>query len=92
MEDSQRDLDRQLWKSIWSLEVPNKYKNMMWRACRKSLSTKLNLTRKTIIDNSTCDRCCSYTKDALHALWGCSGLDDVWDGEKMVLSDKGVVC
>ncbi|XP_030924605.1 uncharacterized protein LOC115951568 [Quercus lobata] len=55
---------------------------MMWGACRNSLPTKLNLTRKTIIDNSTCDRCCSHIEDALHALWGCSGLDDVWDGER----------
>ena len=29
VEESQPDLARQLWKSIWSLEVLNKYKNMM---------------------------------------------------------------
>lgn len=54
-EDTQLDLDRNLWKSIWSLEVPNKYKNMVWQACKNSLPTKLNLTRNIIIDNPTCD-------------------------------------
>ncbi|KAK9988509.1 hypothetical protein SO802_028748 [Lithocarpus litseifolius] len=82
VEDSQLDLDRSLWKSIWSLEVPNKYKNMMWRACKCSLPIKLNLTQKTIIDNSTCDRCYSHIEDSLHAIWGCSGLNDVWDGDR----------
>ena len=66
-DDSQPDMDRNFWKCIWSLEVPNKYKNMVWRVCRNSLPTKLNLTRRTIIDNSTCDRCSSNIEDSLHA-------------------------
>ena len=45
-EDTKPDLDRNFWKCIWSLEVPSKYKNMVWRACRNSLPTKLNLTKK----------------------------------------------
>ncbi|KAK9997364.1 hypothetical protein SO802_022050 [Lithocarpus litseifolius] len=55
---------------------------MIWRACRNTLPTKLNLTRKTIIDNPTCDRCSSNVEDSLHALWGCSGLVKVWDGDR----------
>ena len=81
-DDSQPDMDRNFWKCIWSLEVPNKYKNMVWRACRNSLPTKLNLTRRTIIDNLTCDRCSSNIEDSLHAQWVCLGLDEVWDGDR----------
>ena len=28
-EGTQLDLDKQIWKSIWSLDVPNKYKNIL---------------------------------------------------------------
>lgn len=42
--DAPPDLDKKLWKGIWSLEVSNKYKNLVWRACRNSLPTKINLT------------------------------------------------
>ena len=55
-EDTQPDFEKKFWKSIWSLEVPNKYKNLVWRASRNSLPTKLNLTRKPISENPTYDR------------------------------------
>ena len=55
-EGTQLELDKKFWKSIWSLDVPNKYTNILWHACRESLSTKSNLNRKTIIPNPTCDR------------------------------------
>lgn len=35
--------DKNLWKGVWSLQTPNKVKNLMRRACRNSLSTKQNL-------------------------------------------------
>ena len=62
----------------------------MWRACRNSLLTKLNLTRKTVINNPTRDRCFSNFEDLLHALWGCSGLDEVWDGDRWSFQTREV--
>lgn len=93
-EDTQLDLEKKFQKSIWSLEVPNKYKNIVCRASRNSLPTKLNLTQKTIIKNPTCDRCSSTIEDSLHALWSCSGLDEVWDGDRWSfrLREVFVVC
>ena len=43
--DGDEGLDKSLWKGIWSLHVPNKVKNFIWRACQNSLPTKLDLVR-----------------------------------------------
>ena len=37
---------KQLWKTIWSAEVPNKIKNFVWRACQNIIPTKSNLCRR----------------------------------------------
>ena len=89
-EGTQSDLDKKFWKSIWSLDDPNKYKNILWRACRESLPTKSNLNRKTIIPNPTCDRCASMAEDTLHALWGCSGLNVVWNDDRWSFRSREV--
>ena len=65
-------------KGIRSLHVPNKVKNIMWRACRKSMPTKTNLLRKTIIESPICDRYKQVPETTLHALWTCQELDVVW--------------
>ena len=75
------EVDRKLWKKMWSLEVPNKYKNLLWCACRNSLPTRQNLVWRTIIQTSTYDRCSLHAEDSLQALWSCTGLNEVWDGD-----------
>jgi len=80
-EEDQMAYDKVLWRTIWSLQVLNKIKNLVWRACRNLLPSKENLVRQTIIKDPTCDRCKHEPESALHALWNCSELDVVWEEE-----------
>ena len=48
-QDMYNPQDSSFWKGVWSLWVPNKVKNLMWRACKNSIPTKLNLLRRAII-------------------------------------------
>ena len=69
--------EKNLWRSIWGLRVPNKIKNFLWRVCRDAIPTKSNLKRRHII-NSLCERCWNEDEPPLHALWSCSELSSVW--------------
>ena len=79
---TQLEVDKKVWKSIWSLEVPNKYKNLVCCACRNSLPTKQNPIQRTIIQNPSYDQCSLQAEDPLHTLWSYSGLDEVWEGDR----------
>ena len=59
------------WSNIWTLNVPNKVKHFIWRACHESLPTKKNLLIRKVTRNSICERCQSEIEDTVHALWGC---------------------
>ena len=80
-DEQQRAHDSTLWRTIWSVPVPNKIKNLMWRACRNSLPTKENLVHRTVIECPTCDRCKHVLESALHAMWSCRKLDVVWEND-----------
>ena len=67
--------NKALWKGIWSLNTPNKVKNMIGRTCQKGIPTKVNLVRRTTI----CDLCKLTFKDTLHALWSYPQLDIMWE-------------
>ena len=41
--------DKHVWKAIWSMQVPQKVKNFIWRACRNAMPTKHALMRRTVI-------------------------------------------
>ena len=60
-----------LWNKIWGLEVPNKVKNLIWRACPNSLPTKVNLIHCKITSDSLCDICRVHQEDMVHALYCC---------------------
>ena len=76
--------EKDLWKGIWLLHVPNEVKNFIWRACRNSLPTKMNLVRQTVIAVSICERCRSDPKNILHALWLCPELDVIWSNSELL--------
>ena len=59
------------WNHIWDLEVPNKIKHFIWRACCESLPIKKNLFTKKVTRNAVCDLCHVGVEDVIHALWGC---------------------
>ena len=61
-------LDTYLWKNLWLLQVPNKVRNLLWRACRDAMPTKANLVRRKIIEEPLCDRCHEAHETPLHAL------------------------
>lgn len=59
------------WKRIWKLEVPNKVKLFIWRACSNILPTAVNLFQRKILDSPACTRCGLSCEDSGHALWSC---------------------
>ena len=70
--------EKGLWKAVWSLDVPNIVKLLIWRACKNSLPTKRNLARWQIIIDNSYDRCSGGSEDILHVVWSCAELDGVW--------------
>ena len=55
--DSATTEDTQVWKQIWSMNVPQKVKTLLWRACREAMSTKHALFRCRITEDDLCVRC-----------------------------------
>ena len=80
---TRQDHEKVLWKKIWSLECPNKMRNLMWRASRNSLPSKCNLMSRRIITDQMCDQCKDENEDIMHAVWGCKGLDGVWGADSI---------
>ena len=66
------------WKDISQLKVPNKVKVFLWRACSRALPTKVNLQKRRVVDNSTCDQCGCWAEDEFHALWDCKMVREAW--------------
>jgi len=67
-----------LWKKIWTINVPNVSKNFLWRACQNALPTKQNLYWKGVVENDICPCCQLEGESVVHALWCCLGAQDVW--------------
>ncbi|KAK9993512.1 hypothetical protein SO802_023215 [Lithocarpus litseifolius] len=71
--------DTGIWKLVWGLSVPNKVKNFLWRASRDVLPTKTNLRKRMILTSEVCDHCKRDPENTIHALWTCSGLNQIWE-------------
>lgn len=49
--------DRSPWDSIWKAKVPEKIRIFWWRVATKSLDTKQNKCKRTIVKDDVCDVC-----------------------------------
>ena len=67
---SSLDIDgqRKFWNSLWKLNIPNKVKIFLWRACTDSIPTMLNLCKRKIVPSSACNHCHVGEESVLHAL------------------------
>lgn len=59
---------RNLWKKIWNLPVPSMVKNILWRAYKNAIPTKVNLIRRRVIDDPLCECCKLCAEIVLHSL------------------------
>ena len=67
------------WKGLWKLKIPNRIKTLLWRAASDALPSRVNLMKRKVLFDATCQACGSEPESSLHALWMCSKLDIVWD-------------
>lgn len=82
-ECSVRVKDNEIWKEIWKLQIPNSWKNFMWRACHNFLPTRENLERRKIIQDPSCPICGREKETVYHVLWECIATKDVWGASKI---------
>ena len=64
----------QMWKGIWSLQVPHKVKHLLWKAANEAIPTLFNLWKRHVVQSVSCPGCKSECEDTIHALWGCPAL------------------
>uniref|UniRef100_A0A2N9HZ83 RNase H type-1 domain-containing protein n=1 Tax=Fagus sylvatica TaxID=28930 RepID=A0A2N9HZ83_FAGSY len=74
------------WRTIWSLHIPKKCQMFAWKATCEALPTKLNLHKRRIPVDPTCELCGECNEDAIHALWSCNQLQIVWEKESWLQS------
>ncbi|KAK7857643.1 putative ribonuclease h protein, partial [Quercus suber] len=69
------------WKEVWSMAVPGKIKNFVWRASREALPVRKNLCRRKITQDGKCEACKEGDEDCSHALFFCSVVQVMWNSD-----------
>ena len=69
-----------MWKILWKLKVLNKIKVFGWQVCRNIFLTRVNLSKKRIIEDNYCEACKTEPEIEIHALWNCGVAQDIWAG------------
>ena len=87
-ESSRGCVRKGIWSALWKLRIPNKIKVFGWRACNEILPTKLNLSKRRIIEDAMCPICLRL-ESVVHALRECDTARDVWVGSLKILQKGG---
>ena len=82
---SDQSMVHRVWKGVWSMNVPNKIKHFVWKACNGILPTKDALYRRKITDSKICEACGKQEETAMHVLCFCKRGTEVWKECKLAL-------
>ena len=55
LDSGEEQPDTNFWRKVWMLKGPKKIKNFIWRACKGSIPTKVNLRTRSIAISPLCD-------------------------------------
>lgn len=69
----------EFWNDVWSIKVPPKIKNFVWRVCRNILPTKTKLFDRKITSSYSCTWCLNEPETVDHVLWHCEFAQKVWN-------------
>ena len=83
---------KSIWRRLWKLKVPNRTKTLLWHAISDAFPTWLNLVKRKVLTEATCQLCGLDQKSTLHALWSCQKLIGVWDMHFSSLRDGANEC
>ncbi|CAL1375417.1 unnamed protein product [Linum trigynum] len=72
------DCTSKAWKWLWSLSLPPKIKNFIWRITRNAVATKRNLWFRKVITSPVCTLCEEEIEDVWHCLFGCPHAVLIW--------------
>uniref|UniRef100_A0A803NGP8 RNase H type-1 domain-containing protein n=1 Tax=Cannabis sativa TaxID=3483 RepID=A0A803NGP8_CANSA len=67
------------WKRVWTLKIPPKVKNMIWRAGTFCLPTMTQLITKKVAVNVVCPICNVEEEIIFHCLVTCQDVKCCWD-------------
>lgn len=69
-------VDSESWKAIWSMNNPGGVKTFIWKAINDCLPTRVNLTKRKIIEDPRCPFCEGEEESICHTLWSCAAASD----------------
>ncbi|KAJ1393261.1 Reverse transcriptase zinc-binding domain [Sesbania bispinosa] len=71
--------NHKVWKVIWKLKVPHRYKCFLWMVLKGGLNTNFLRYSRKISDTDLCPLCKSNSKQAIHILRDCTKAKEIWN-------------
>ncbi|RYR42163.1 hypothetical protein Ahy_A08g038627 [Arachis hypogaea] len=71
---------REIWKEVWRIEVPQKIRKFLWKACHDILLVGSNLHKRKMSSDPICQICLKSLKTVEHALLLCDWARATWFG------------
>lgn len=66
------------WNKLWKLDIPNKVKIFLWKACKAILPTNDFLHNRHCSGSPSCILCGGIKEDVKHALFDCRWAREIW--------------